>query len=816
MLFMRPSHINDIVHFGLRITKIGCILGILSSSLSISLASDLHNSGPLFAEGKRIYETHCQRCHGEDGQGKPDEFDEPLSGDRSIKSLARLIERTMPEDEPKAVLGTDASKVAEFIFHEFYSPEAQARRLPPPRIELVRMTVPQYRNAVSDLIGLFSHSRASHSGDKTEGSRDNLEHGLAAEYFQSKGMNKADKLHIERIDQTINFDFEEGSPSEKITPEQFSAIWQGALIANETGYYEFRISTQNGTRLYLNAENTGKRRKMRDDSSLLGQRAIIDAWVSSGKMREHTARVFLLGGRHYPIRLEFFKYKEKTASIKFEWKPPHGTWSLLDDRFAHTGAAPRTYVASVPFPADDRSAGYERGSAVSPGWYEAVTQGAIATATEIIDRLPRLSEFEEGDSNRIEKLQIFVTQFAASAFRRPLSETEKALYQTKLFSGAENPEAAVRRAVLLILTSPNFLYLEPNRNQEAPSQHQIAARLSFALWDSIPDRVLSQAAANGELTTLPQIRSQLERMMKDRRTKFKIQQFFHHWLEIEERDMSKDKELYPEFDELVVSDLRHSLEMFIDQVVWSESSDYRQLLLADDLYLNDRLTSLYAPGQSEGKSSNSPHAFRSVSFSKQRAGILTHPFLLSAFAYHDTTSPIHRGVFLTRNVIGRGLKPPPIAVAFKNEEFPDDLSMREKITLLTRDAACMTCHSIINPLGFALENFDAVGRWRNTENDEPLDTTSEYITLDGDSQQFRSANDLANFAVTSKVSHQAFISHLFRHLVKQTPSAYGKETLNDLRLHFAEEDFSIQKLVAEIALISATHDVPRESTKLAL
>ena len=292
ILLMRPSHINDIVYFGLRMIRIGCILGILASSLSLSLASDLHKSGPLFAEGKRIYETHCQRCHGKDGQGKPDEFDEPLSGDRSIKSLSRLIERTMPEDEPEAVLETDAAKVAEFIFHEFYSPEALERRLPPPRIELVRMTVPQYRNAVSDLIGLFSYSRPSRSEDKTAASSDNLEYGLAAEYFQSKGMNKADKLHIERIDQTINFDFEEGSPSEKITPEQFSAIWQGALIANETGYYEFRISTQNGTRLYLNAENTGKRRKMRDDSSLLGQRAIIDAWVSSGKMREHTARVF--------------------------------------------------------------------------------------------------------------------------------------------------------------------------------------------------------------------------------------------------------------------------------------------------------------------------------------------------------------------------------------------------------------------------------------------------------------------------------------------------------------------------------------------
>ena len=798
---------------------VACVLTVLSSCLQTSFASNPSDSvsKPLFSEGKRLYEAHCQQCHGENGQGKPDEYDEPLSGDRSIKSLARLIERTMPEDEPEAVLGDDASKVAGFIYHAFYSPKAQERLLPPPRIELLRLTVPQYRNAVSDLIGSFAAIHTTQPKREVALTPSPLEHGLSAEYFQSKGMSKADKLLIERIDSTIDFDFGEGSPSEKIAPDQFSAIWEGSLIANETGYYEFRISTQNGTRLYLNAENTGKRRKLRDDSSLLGQQAVIDAWVSSGTMREHTARVFLLGGRHYPIRLEFFKYKEKTASIKFEWKAPHAPWSLLDDRFVHTGNTPRTYVAVVPFPADDRSAGYERGSAVSSGWHEAVTQGAIAAATEVIGRLPRLAKFEEGASTRLAKIQDFVPLFASRAFRRPLSDSERELFQSTLFEEVENPEAAVRRAILLILTSPSFLYLETDANANAPTQHQIASRLAFALWDSIPDHTLSQAAANGELKTRSQIGSQIERMIKDRRAQSKIRQFFHHWLEIEERDLSKDNELYPDFDEWTVADLRYSLELFIEEVVWSESSDFRQLLLADNLYLNDRLKALYHPGpdQSADEPTDSARQFRPVSFSDQRAGILTHPFLLSAFAYHDTTSPIHRGVFLTRNVIGRGLKPPPKAVAFKNEEFPDDLSMREKITLLTRDAACMTCHSVINPLGFALENFDAVGRWRNTENDQPVNTASEYITLEGDSQNFHNARDLANFAVKSKISHKAFIAHLFRHLLKQTPSAFGTETLEDLRLHFTEEAFSIQKLIARIALISATRDVPSQNAKLA-
>ena len=102
------------------------------------------------------------------------------------------------------------------------------------------------------------------------------------------------------------------------------------------------------------------------------QAALIDGWVSSGEMREHTARVFLLGGRHYPIRLEFFKYKEDVSSIKLEWKPPHGVWEVVDDRHLVTAKTRRTFVVTTSFPADDRSLGYERGSSTSPEWQAAV------------------------------------------------------------------------------------------------------------------------------------------------------------------------------------------------------------------------------------------------------------------------------------------------------------------------------------------------------------------------------------------------------------------------------------------------------------
>jgi hypothetical protein len=185
--------------------------------------------------------------------------------------------------------------------------------------------------------------------------------------------------------------------------------------------------------------------------------------------------------------------------------------------------------------------------------------------------------------------------------------------------------------------------------------------------------------------------------------------------------------------------------------------------------------------------------------------VLTHPYLLSAFAYHNNTSPIHRGVFLTRNIVGRRLKPPPIAVAFKNDEFPPQLTMREKITRLTRDNACMSCHGVINPLGFALENYDAIGRWRALDNDRPVDAKSEYVTAEGDTVEVENAVDIAHFAVASESAHRAFVTQMFHHLVKQDPAAYGPDVVESLRLGFAADGFNIQNLITRIATLSAMH-----------
>ena len=161
---------------------------------------------------------------------------------------------------------------------------------------------------------------------------------------------------------------------------------------------------------------------------------------------------------------------------------------------------------------------------------------------------------------------------------------------------------------------------------------------------------------------------------------------------------------------------------------------------------------------------------------------------------------------MTRHIVGRSLKPPPVATAFKDDEFDPSLTMREKVTQLTRDSACMSCHSVINPLGFTLENFDAVGRWRDIDNKKKVDTKSDYTTIEGKTVTISSARDVANFAVGSPAAHRAFAAALFHHLVKQPVAAYGPGVLGDLRESFAGSNFHIRKLMIQIAKTHAMHD----------
>jgi hypothetical protein len=263
-------------------------------------------------------------------------------------------------------------------------------------------------------------------------------------------------------------------------------------------------------------------------------------------------------------------------------------------------------------------------------------------------------------------------------------------------------------------------------------------------------------------------------------------------------ELAKDPKLFPEFNQDVVADLRTSLDLFLDDIAWGETPDFRQFLLSDGVYLNGRLSKLY------GGDLPADAPFQKVPLGPdKRAGVLTHPLLMAGFADHANGSPIHRGVFIARGLLGRRLRPPPDAVTPMSPDLHPEMSTRERVALQTKSQACLSCHTMINPLGFALENFDAVGRWRAQEKGRPVDASGAYESPSGDLIKFTGSKALAETLAKSEETHAAFIEHLFHALVKQPVMAYGIQRPERLRQAFVKNEFNVRKLMADIVVTSA-------------
>ncbi len=766
--------------------KAWLLLSPLFFSPSLAVALDLEHH-----PGKAIYEKMCLDCHGAKGEGVKDKADDPLVGARTLDSLAQRIDRTMPEDKPELLNAEESKIVGEYIYHAFYSAEARARNTPA-RIDLSRLTVPQYRNSVADLILSF---RGDNWLPETR--------GLKARYFGDRGHNERKEFRdqkkpdkYERVDSVVKADFGEGIPAheeaKEFSPEQFSIRWEGMILPEETGVYEFVVKTRNGVTLWVNDHDRGEE----------SGKKTIDGWVAPhNDVREETGSVFLVGGRPYPIRLDFFTYKEKAASVELLWKTPHGVLETIPERSLAPEWAHESLILDVPFPADDRSVGYERGTMVSKAWLEAITAGAALAAEYVVEHFDELAKFkrDEPEEERRKKTDEFAEKFVARAFRRPLSDEEKERYVRVHFKETQSTDQAIKRLVLQTLSSPRFLYPETG-GPAKPDPWMVASRLSLLLWDSLPNERLLDRLNKGEFNDPGKFDQIVNEAVWNWRTRAKMRGFYQHWLEMERADeLVKDKGAFPEFDPALAADLRTSLYAFLDEATWGkEKAGYRELLLSNAYPMNERLGKVYGADVKGG--------FQPVTLDGgKRSGLITHPFVLSYLAYHNNTSPIHRGVFLTRHIIGMPLKSPPMANEFKDSKFDASLTMREKVVSMTKSQDCMSCHVTINPLGFSLEHYDGIGRWREQDRGKPVDAKAEFHAEDGRNLMLTGARDVAEFAANTPSAHRTFIESLFHHLVKQPVRAYGDDEMENLRKAFEQGGYQIPNLIKQIAVTTVQH-----------
>jgi hypothetical protein len=323
-----------------------------------------------------------------------------------------------------------------------------------------------------------------------------------------------------------------------------------------------------------------------------------------------------------------------------------------------------------------------------------------------------------------------LTNAARRAYRRPLTEkdveTVMSFYQSSRRRGGFT--AAIQAGLERVLVAPDFLFRFETEPKEvaAGSPYRInsvelASRLSFFLWSSIPDDQLLDLATRGRLGTPAVIDQQVKRMLLDRRSASLIENFVGQWLELRNiGGVSPDPELFQDFDENLREAFRRETELFFDAQIRDDRS-VLESLTANYTFVDERLARHYGIPNVYGS------RFRRVTFDSEspRAGFLSHGSLLTVTSYPNRTSPVLRGKWVLNNLLGAPPPPPPPDIPGLPEagEGGKPASVRERLERHRRNPACATCHSQMDPLGFALENFDAIGRWRTAEAGAPIDAS---------------------------------------------------------------------------------------------
>jgi len=332
-----------------------------------------------------------------------------------------------------------------------------------------------------------------------------------------------------------------------------------------------------------------------------------------------------------------------------------------------------------------------------------------------------------------------LSSLARRAYRRAVTENDvqglMEFYKQGQLEGGF--ETGIQFALERLLVSPDFLFRieQDPRNAEPDSMYpvtdtELASRLSFFLWSSLPDDELLDLVERGELRDPGVLETQVKRMMSDSRSSGFIENFVGQWLYLRNLDgIYPDPAAFPEFDENLREAFQRETELFIDDQIRSDRS-LRELLSADYTYVNERLAEHYGIPKIYG------NRYRKVMLEgAERGGLFGHGSLMMVTSYPNRTSPVLRGKFVLENLLGGPPpEPPPNVPALETSNDGKQLTMREAMAMHRENPACRVCHAAMDPIGFSLENYDAVGKWRTQFAGQAIDASGllpDGNTFDG-------------------------------------------------------------------------------------
>lgn len=324
-----------------------------------------------------------------------------------------------------------------------------------------------------------------------------------------------------------------------------------------------------------------------------------------------------------------------------------------------------------------------------------------------------------------------VADLLRKAWRRPVTKSDIERIMP-FFEKEESFEAGIEAALAAILVSREFLF-RTEREPEgiapgtpyAVGDLELASRLSFFLWSSLPDNELLGVAERGELSDPATLESQVHRMLADSRSVALVKTFASQWLYLRNLDaITPDGRLFPGFDDNLRQAFKRETEWLFERIL-REDRSILDLIQTDETFLNERLAKHYGIPHIYGS------RFRRVALEPgtNRGGLLRHGSVLTVTSYATRTSPVIRGHWILENLLGTPPPPPPPNVpALEDASVDADLPIRERLAAHRENAACASCHDVMDPIGFALEHYDAVGRWRVLDGDHPVDAESGLPT----------------------------------------------------------------------------------------
>ena len=433
-----------------------------------------------------------------------------------------------------------------------------------------------------------------------------------------------------------------------------------------------------------------------------------------------------------------------------------------------------------------------------------MAQHYLETAQSIAERVMQdpgqVVSCGAGQSER-ECATAFVESFGRRAFRKPVENDERdallGLYDKVRDSGTFNE--GISMLIVATLNSPNFLYhveqgVPQGDGTSKLTDYEVAEKLSFFLTGSIPDAQLSKAADDGLLQEAAQVRAHAERLLETTAAREHAGHMHTQWLELDTvRALTKDENLYPDFNAEVAEGLIEETTRFVEHIVWNDGT-IADLFTAGFTMLDEQMASYY---QVEGGMGADfvprTHA------DQERTGLLTQGSIMTVQSKHGRTSPVHRGIFVRERILCETLPEAPEEIPSLDEIDPE-LPVRERLAQHREDAACAGCHALMDPIGFAFEAIDPVGRTRtHDELGHAVDTTGEVASTAGvETIEFASAKELSHALSADPRVESCVVEQWYEYAMSRRSDAHDSCTLEAIRSQAEDGNFRIKDIILTV------------------